>query len=261
MKLPSRLTLVWLLLGFGLLAACSGSSDDVVAIKINAAAGGSVVSNDGLLTLAVPPGALAEDTQISIHAVASHDLPDDVAAGAEGEVAYRLEPDGLTFTKAVEATLHLDLKELSSPDEGGAFEVPLLFLESEGADPELLTNLDFALSLEEGAASISGELEHFSWIRRGVGPVFVNLEQPDDAKPLGLPFKVNFSYRVSVVELRFDECKDCKRTSSVRLLPIGLPLYQLTVVQESQLTAAWASPRHRLARRVLVTATSRSSFV
>ncbi len=203
--------------GLGLLASCGGGSNDGTSVTVSAPAGGSVSSDDGLLTLDVPPGALEADTQISIRTVSSDDLPDGLAEGVEGSVAYRLEPDGLTFSKPVIATLRLDQEGLASPDQEGAFEVPLLFIQAEGADPELLGNLDFALSLDEGPASISGELEHFSWIKQGKGPVFVNLEYPDDPKPIGLPFKVRFNYFVSVVEIGFDECKDCQPTSTVEL--------------------------------------------
>ncbi len=130
--------------------------------------------------------------QTHVQAVSNDDLPDDVAAGAEGAVAYRLEPDGLRFSKPVIATLRLDPEELVSADEEGAFEVPLLFLQSEGEIPEVLANLDFAVSLDDGLASISGEVEHFSWIKLVKGSMALVLQQHNESKALGQPFQVTF---------------------------------------------------------------------
>ncbi len=192
MRLPHLSNLAWLLLSLGLVAACGGGSNEGNSVTISATAGGSASSDDGLLTLEVPPGALEADTRISIQAVSNDDLPDDVAAGAEGAVAYRLEPDGLRFSKPVIATLRLDPEELVSADEEGAFEVPLLFLQSEGEIPEVLANLDFAVSLDDGLASISGEVEHFSWIKLVKGPMALVLQQHNESKALGQPFQVTF---------------------------------------------------------------------
>ena len=182
-----------LLLSLGLLASCGGGSSDGSTATISAESGGRISSDDGLLTLDVPPGALAANTVISIQAVSIDDLPDDVAEGAEGAVAYRLEPDGLTFSKPVIAKLRLDPQELTSSDADGVLQIPLLLVQSEGEIPELLANLDFAVSFDDGSASISGEVEHFSWIKSVKGSMQISLQQPDESKPLGLSFQVKFS--------------------------------------------------------------------
>ena len=58
---------------------------------IRADEGGSLTSADGALTLEIPPGALAEDTRISIREVDPDDLPDEIAGVGEG-MGYELEP-------------------------------------------------------------------------------------------------------------------------------------------------------------------------
>ena len=64
---------------------------------ISAAAGGTVTSPDGLLTLTIPAGSLSEDTNISIEVVPESDYPPAlVDAGIVGEV-YDIQPDGTVF--------------------------------------------------------------------------------------------------------------------------------------------------------------------
>lgn len=66
-------------------------------VLIRAAEGGLVESTDGLFDIYVFPGALAEDTTITISRVADADVPADVAATNPISAVYSVEPDGLTF--------------------------------------------------------------------------------------------------------------------------------------------------------------------
>lgn len=63
--------------------------------KTIGAAGGTVSTPDGALTIDVPPGALAADTALKIEPI------QNTAFGGVGG-AYRLSPDGLTFAQPVE---------------------------------------------------------------------------------------------------------------------------------------------------------------
>ena len=66
-------------------------------VLVRASEGGLVESADGLFEIYVFPGALAEDTTISITRVADADVPADVAATEPISAVYSVEPDGLTF--------------------------------------------------------------------------------------------------------------------------------------------------------------------
>jgi hypothetical protein len=178
------LTVALLLPAVAFAVACGGdSSGGGAAATIDAASGGSVSSDDGRLTLQVPPGALVDDTRISIETLEGDDLPE----GAEGDAAYRLEPNGLSFSAPVTATLRVDLEALATRAEDGAREVPLLTVQSDGQEPELAANTAFAVSAE-GVATVSGEIEHFSLLQRKKSGLWFSLSTPDDVIP-GVDFE------------------------------------------------------------------------
>lgn len=63
-----------------------------------------VTSDDGLLTIEIPAGALAEPVDIAVTALAAADLPPGLADLAAEITGYRLEPDGLEFLLPVTIT-------------------------------------------------------------------------------------------------------------------------------------------------------------
>jgi len=73
------------------------------------AAGGTLTSSNGKLSLMVPPGALAADTEITITEMAEDEVP-SVFDGFVVEKAFRVEPIGLDFAGDVEITLTLGLE-------------------------------------------------------------------------------------------------------------------------------------------------------
>jgi hypothetical protein len=86
-------------------------------------AGGNVTSTDGKMFLVIPAGALAANTVISIQAISNN---------AHGKIggAYRLTPDGQTFTKPVTLTFaysDADLEGTAPAFLGGAFQTPTGF--------------------------------------------------------------------------------------------------------------------------------------
>jgi hypothetical protein len=68
-------------------------------------AGGTLASPDGRLTLTVPPNALAETVPFSIQPITNK------AVGGLG-LAYRLEPDGMTFTTPLQLAVRYDEHDL-----------------------------------------------------------------------------------------------------------------------------------------------------
>jgi hypothetical protein len=98
------------------MASCSSDDDPVIPdppslIQLNGTVGitgGTLTSSDGQLTMTIPAGALAADTDISITEI----TPDEAPAVFQGlliEKAFNVEPLGLEFAADVEITLTLDL--------------------------------------------------------------------------------------------------------------------------------------------------------
>lgn len=78
------------------------------------AEGGTLASADGVLTIVVPPGALASSVALSVVAI-SNEAPGGLGAG------YRISPEGLTLTEPAELTFTWTDAELigSHPDALG----------------------------------------------------------------------------------------------------------------------------------------------
>ncbi len=101
------------------LAACKGGGgdddgdddDDTVATAVIGPEGGSLTSTDGLMTIEVPPGAVEEETELSIA------LRPDAPAELRLAEAYELAPHDLEFLAPVIATLRYDPATLDGADE------------------------------------------------------------------------------------------------------------------------------------------------
>ncbi len=111
--------------------------------KIIGPDGGSVISRDLNLELAVPQGALQSKTLISI----------ERAEAAPGEIEYELEPTGLVFLQPATARLALSDEEMSwfGP------KLIKVYLETEGSEPELLP-----CTVDEETGIVIAEISHFS---------------------------------------------------------------------------------------------------
>ncbi len=98
-------------------------------------AGGSLVSPDGRMTLNVPKNALAEPVRFSIQPITNK-------AGNGIGLAYRLEPDGKTFTTPLDISVRYDDQDL----EGTVVEaLSIAFQDGEGAwHSQKLARLDLA---------------------------------------------------------------------------------------------------------------------
>lgn len=156
-----------------LVAACGDGASDSIGPD-----GGSVTSDDGLVSLVVPPGALDERTQISVSAVAADDAPAAVREQALGDVVYRLEPEGLVFSEG--ASVEWDLQGVLGHDSIDAG-VPLLLLTTvrSGEEPEALDAQEIRADMSTGQLIGTGQLDHFSWlvIQRSDTPLVGLLEQ------------------------------------------------------------------------------------
>lgn len=125
MKRGAALRLVCMLTAGPLLVGCGATEPPIAAepqppaqtqagepvgVPTNAtigAAGGTLASSDGRLTITVPPGAMAAGTVVTIQPITA------TAPGALGS-GYRLSPEGVTFTQPVSLTFSYPA------DQGGA---------------------------------------------------------------------------------------------------------------------------------------------
>lgn len=154
------------LMCFQLAAVGGAPSPKAITQHVSAAQGGTVTSPSGGLTLSIPPGALAKDTDITIEEMAP----------AEGSVlgpTYQLGPAGLTFQKP--ATLTLRFKQADLPKGYEKEDVAITEVKPQGnsaapdadgsgqSDPIATAGLYFLESeVNVAAGTVSAPIEHFS---------------------------------------------------------------------------------------------------
>lgn len=149
--------------------------------------GGTITSRDGRLTLTFPPGALSEDTEITIKEIDPNDLPPEFD-GIVADSAYQLEPDGLEFAVPATATLMLD--EDPVQDDGALQTEGVLLLTSSDGELEILVNLTQDVNGDADTTTVSGELSHFSSLVEISSDVLVSVSGVPDVIAPGVIFDV-----------------------------------------------------------------------
>lgn len=122
--------------------------------------GGVVLSDDGLLKLTIPPGALDRGTPISITAV---DADDSTAALVDTTLrgAYRFEPDGTQFAEP--ATIEYTLEDFVINADDGTATLPMIVVTTESAGAVEATDAQaLDVNLDTNQALLSAPLSHFS---------------------------------------------------------------------------------------------------
>lgn len=139
------------------------AEDNTASVMVIAAAGGTVVSVDGLVSLEIPAGALTEDTEISMTPMLAGQLPESVAGFEDDElVVYDMQPDGLQFTSPATMTF---VEEGGLDEEGEEFEATIPVFVSV-ADGEATFLNEVVGTVEAGSEDVTWEAEvsHFSEI-------------------------------------------------------------------------------------------------
>ncbi|HEX9664585.1 MAG TPA: hypothetical protein VGA49_02055 [Patescibacteria group bacterium] len=156
--------------------------DKIFPGVITPEAGGTVVSSDGRLKLAIPAGAVSEKVRIKVS-------PAVPGPGLEfAEDVYELSPSGLEFLKPVIISLTLD--QTDSEEGQLAGEIQLLY--SLQADGTIEPLAEQALEFEEGGqAVVNGQLSHFSEVLRAPTGVSVTLTGVPDVIQVDKKFLVN----------------------------------------------------------------------
>jgi len=152
-----------ILLLFFSFVTCDSETQKQVVEALIGPEGGTVTSADGRLTLTFPPGALTEETTITITRVDPGDLLDlpPEFGDLEADLAYELTPDGLEFDVPVTASMILDEPPVQ---EDGSLEAAfgVVFTSTEEGMVELLDNLRVVVDGDANTTMVTGELSHFT---------------------------------------------------------------------------------------------------
>lgn len=135
--------------------------------QVSAAEGGEVLSPDGKLLLTIPPGALNEDTQISIQVIPSEN----------GMPGYEFLPQGLVFNQPAMVSMELDLAEedLFQDENGEALDpaevVPFLawFLRSADGSYDVVDQITTETKEGSSKLMINAPIPHFTSLIGSVG--------------------------------------------------------------------------------------------
>jgi len=169
-----------LLFGFISLGAIGGCSNNNGNSNIIGPDGGTVTTSDGRFTLEIPPGALTEDTEITITRDGTFD----------GDVlVYDAQPEGLEFL--LPAILSGDVSDISN--NNGSNTNVMIGFNIVGEDAEELGEQTYDVDLLTGMATYTAEVNHFSqlWLLDGlVGIVFTTVPDTNPANSLLVNFDV-----------------------------------------------------------------------
>jgi hypothetical protein len=157
---------------------CPGEPNDgcnqegSAAEEIPAEAGGTVKTPDGALTVHVPPGALGQDTTVSVTQTVPQDQAVNLTVGpnvglGQAVAVYDLEPDGLTFANPVSLTIIVDVTALNAKQRSKLNLYLLTDTNGDGVTDTFVEIPATALSIVEDPAGtfiarLSAQIIHFS---------------------------------------------------------------------------------------------------
>jgi hypothetical protein len=158
-------------------AACKsgGGSDAGVTPEASATpapAGTTVTSDDGLLSLFIPDGAMPEGTEVSITSLANEELPPELQELSGSGTGYLLEPDGLEFSEPATATLTLSRSELDDAADSQTAYALVSFSETAGRE---VLDSETAYTVGEETVTVTSQIQHFSRLTRTKGSLRATL--------------------------------------------------------------------------------------
>lgn len=169
--------------------------NNTVTSAITAATGGTIVSSDGAMTMSVPAGALAADTDIGVSLLADAQLPDVVRAMPGTPTAYDLQPDGTMFSSPVEVAF--DVPGAVTSTSGSVSMSGALLRSESGGTVESMANVVMEQdAVDPSRASLTGELSHFSHALFVAMSMEFRIDAPDEVQT-GEPFDVTFTIDIT----------------------------------------------------------------
>jgi len=190
-----KLSFIILLLIFSYISCDSESQRQVVEALVGPD-GGTVATRDGKFTLEIPPGALDEDTEITIRELNSNEFPEELANLENPESldsVYELTPFGQEFNLPVTVSVTLDSKPVQND---GSIASNLAFVLHSSADGfEFLENPTLELDGGNDIAIVSGEIDHFSrFLTFDDEGLSFKLEGMPPAAFVNIPFTGNLTF-------------------------------------------------------------------
>lgn len=160
--------------------------------SISAAAGGTVrvgTAEDSPLTLDIPPGALAEDTTISIT-----ESPPSAWSGGMKAVnpvgpVYRLEPAGLVLAEPATITLQLSQADLPGFDLESGVPAMVLLTRSTDGGWEILPEPATSIDLATDTLTVSATISHFTEAALQKTDISVTMDPLEVKEPKGATFE------------------------------------------------------------------------
>ncbi len=150
--------------GVLILAACGsddpGSGGTPSAVHIVASEGGIVRSSDGIFRLEIPPGALAEDTDISITIVPRGKWPEEVVDAPPLAALYDIEPDGLVFSTPARGIHTFETAPADLVGEDGSRLLAAHAMRSSDGTLELAPT--GTISRSDGRVAVTAQVSHTS---------------------------------------------------------------------------------------------------
>lgn len=139
--------------------SCDGDGSNNVSTRTIGPEGGTITSPDGKLTIIIPPGALSEDTEITVRRLNDSEISEEFAQ-ENVDSTYELAPDGLIFNVPVRASVKLD----EDPNQtDGTLSADVSFLFSESGDViEFLENTELEVDGPGSMTTVSADLTHFT---------------------------------------------------------------------------------------------------
>ena len=132
------------------------------------AAGGSIISPDGLMTLTIPPNAIAEDTVISIGAPTAVTTSEFDTEEFPIDGHYLLEPDGLQFSTPVDVVWTIPATS-SQPNN-----MRLVYTRSNG----VIESPAERVVINPDTGTVSAKINHFSDVFIGILGGLIVINQP-----------------------------------------------------------------------------------
>jgi hypothetical protein len=142
---------------------CETKGEFLVSQMVKASEGATISSSDEGIALEIPPGALSEDTTVTLGIVPEANWANDIQAIEPVGYVYRLEPDGLELDKPATLTIRLEsdsLMDINLPD--GAFPACIVLTSTNGGEWDMLRNPATSIDINTGDVLVSGEATHFS---------------------------------------------------------------------------------------------------
>lgn len=144
----------------------------------------TVTSDDGLLTIDIPAGALSTDVDFMALAQGEGDLPPELFGLNVRSAFYRLEPDGTVFASPVTITRRVALEDLGLDLDEDGLPVLALAIRSAGGTWEWLE--DQRLTLDGAFVVVSGTAGHASQVFAFGGTTFTRFSVDGESpRPLG----------------------------------------------------------------------------